>query len=276
MKDYIYYINGEFINSKDAKISFNDGGFQRGNAIFETIRFHKKKLLYIAEHIQRLRKGINYLEFNVTHSDDELIAIINKIIHVNDLNSGAVNIIISSDFNINNPIDSKTNIYISIRSIKKINSPTVKVIFLNEWDFPILRFKNSIKISSYAGNIKALKLAKKKRAFDAVFINKQKQITEATMRNIFFIKNNEIFTPPLSLGILPGTTRSLILKLCKEHTYDCSEKIIKFDDVNHMDEAFLTSSTYGVIPCYWNGWKSSHKKTKKLKNLLDFEISKEL
>ena len=276
MKDYIYYINGDFVSSKDAKISFNDGGFQRGNAIFETIRFHKKKLFYITEHIQRLRKGINYLEFNVTYSNEELIDMINKIIRINNLGSGAVNIIVSSNFNINNPIDSKTNIYISIRSIQKLPSPIIKVIFLNEWDFPILRFKDSIKISSYAGNIKALRLAKKNNAFDAVFLNKKKQITEATMRNIFFIKNNEIFTPPLSLGILPGTTRSLILKLCKEETYDCSEKIIKFDDVNNMDEAFLTSSTYGVIPCYWDGWRSSYKITKKLKNLLDFEISKEL
>ncbi len=276
MKDYIYYINGEFTNSNDAKIPFNDGGFQRGNAIFETIRFHGKNLFYIAEHIQRLKKGIDYLEFDFKYTDDDLITIINKIITINDLNSGAVNITVSSNFNINNPLESKTNIYISIRSIKKLVSPIVKVIFLNEWDFPILRFKNSIKISSYAGNIKALKLAKKNDAFDAVFLNKKKQVTEATMRNIFFIKNNEIFTPPLSLGILPGTTRNLILKLCKEHAYDCSEKIVKFDSINYMDEAFLTSSTYGVIPCYWDGWRSSYKITKKLKNLLDFEISKEL
>ena len=88
------------------------------------------------------------------------------------------------------------------------------------------------------------------------------------MRNIFFIKNNEIFTPPLSLGILPGTTRSLILKLCKEENYDCSEKIIKFDDVNNMDEAFLTSSTYGVIPCYWDGWESLYSNSKLIKKEL--------
>ena len=276
MKDYIYYINGEFTNSNDAKIPFNDGGFQRGNAIFETIRFHEKKLLYIVEHIQRLKKGINYLEFDFQYTDDELINIVNKVINVNHLNSGAVNIIVSNNFNINNPLESKTNIYISIRPIQKLVSPTVKIIFLNEWNFPILRFKNSIKITSYAGNIKALKLAKKNNAFDAVFLNKKKQITEATMRNIFFIKNNEIFTPPLSLGILPGTTRNLILKLCKEHDYDCSEKIVKFDSINHMDEAFLTSSTYGVIPCYWDGWKSRHKKTNKLKKILDLQISKEL
>ena len=276
MNNPIYYINGDFVRAKDAVVPFNDGGFQRGNAIFETIRFSKKKLLYINEHIQRLRKGINYLEFNVTHSDEQLISIIKKIIDINSLDSGAINVIVSSSFDTINPFNSKANIYISIRQIKKINSSKVKVIFLNEWDFPIIRFKDSIKISSYAGNIKALKLAKKNKAFDAVFINKKTNITEATMRNIFFIKNKKVFTPPLSLGILPGTTRRLIFKLCKEHAYDCSEKIIKFEDINNMDEAFLTSSTYGIIPCYWDTWDSDYKYTEKLKNLLDFKLSKEL
>ena len=176
---------------------------------------------------------------------------------------------ITSDFDMNNLFDSKTNLYISIRSIEKINHELVKIIFLNEWDFPIMRFKNSIKINSYAGNIKALKLAKQKEAFDAVFINKNKEITEATMRNIFFIKDCCVFTPPLSLGILPGTTRDLVIKLCKEHGYDSIEKIIKFDDINNMDEAFLTSSTYGIIPCYWDSWKNKNIITKKIKKLLD-------
>ena len=62
-KDYIYYINGNFIKAKDAKISFNDGGFQRGNAIFETIRFNKNHLFYIDSHMKRLQDGITYLEF---------------------------------------------------------------------------------------------------------------------------------------------------------------------------------------------------------------------
>ena len=276
MNNPIYYINGDFISSNDAVIPFSDGGFQRGNAIFETIRFSKKKLLYINEHIQRLRKGINYLEFNVKYTDRELIGIIKKTININCLDSGAINITISSNFDINNVLESKANIYVSIREIKKIKSSKVKVIFLNEWDFPVLRFNNSIKISSYAGNIKALKLAKKNNAFDAVFVNRKKHVTEATMRNIFFIKDKQIFTPPLSLGILPGTTRRLVLQLCKEQGYDCSEKIIKFEDINKMDEAFLTSSTYGIIPCFWDTWNSNYWYTKILKNLLDFELSKEL
>jgi len=274
MNEYIYYINGNFVKSNDAKISFHDGGFQRGNAIFESIRFNNNNLYHIDKHIQRLRSGLNYLEFVVQETDDELIGLMLQTIAKNNLQSGIINLMVSSNFDINNPLNSVVNLYISIRTIKRIDHELVKIIFLNEWDFPILRFKNSIKINSYAGNIKALVTAKKQNAFDAVFYNRKSEITEATMRNIFFIKNDSIITPPLSLGILPGTTRDLILELCDEHGYDYKQKIIKFDAINDMDEAFLTSSSYGVIPCYWEGWKNQNKRTKEIKKILDNELLK--
>ena len=49
----------------------------------------------------------------------------------------------------------------------------------------------------------------------------------------------------------------------------------KFDELNSMDEVFLTSSTYGIIPCYWDNWKSKNKITSKLINLLNIKLSKE-
>ena len=272
MSDYIYYINGKFVNSKIAKISFEDGGFQRGNAVFETIRFKNNNLFYIDSHLRRLQKGLSYLEFKIKQTNQELIALMKETINQNQLESGALNLMVTNNFDINNPLKSQTNIYISIRPIKKLIHESVKVIFLNEWEYPIIRFKNSIKINSYAGNIKALILAKKSDAFDAIFLNKNKEITEATMRNIFFIKNNVLLTPPLSLGILPGTTREIILKLCKEHGYDYNEKIVKFEDINDMDEAFLTSSTYGIISCYWDAWKGNNKITKKIQNTLNQKL----
>tara|TARA_Y100001970_G_C14184037_1_gene831464 strand:- start:178 stop:1008 length:831 start_codon:yes stop_codon:yes gene_type:complete len=274
MKQYIYYIDGNFVKSQEAKISFYDGGFQRGNAIFESIRFKNNNLLHIDRHIQRLRNGLDYLEFKIQETDENLIDLMIQVITKNNLKTGIINLMISSNFDINNPLSSTINLYISIREIKSIEHEMVKIIFLNEWDFPILRFKNSIKINSYAGNIKALITAKKQKAFDAVFYNRKHEVTEATMRNIFFIKNGSVITPPLSLGILPGTTRDIILELCKEHGYDYSEKIIKFEDINDMDEAFLTSSSYGVIPCYWKGWHNQNKETKKIKKILDSELLK--
>ena len=123
-------------------------------------------------------------------------------------------------------------------------------------------------------NGEILWVSKRKGAFDAVFLNRENVVTEATMRNIFFIKDNIILTPPLSLGILPGTTRELILNLCQELGYDYREKIIKFTDIKDMSEAFLTSSSYGIIPCYWAGWTNQNIKIKELKKALDIALSK--
>ena len=145
MSEYIYYINGEFIKSGDAKVAFNDGAFQRGNAIFESIRFKNRHLFHVESHIKRLRDGINYLEFQINETDEELIKLMLETIHKNNLETGIVNLMISSNFDINNPLKSKVNVYVSIREIKKIEHELVKIIFLNECDFPIVRFKNSIK-----------------------------------------------------------------------------------------------------------------------------------
>ncbi|MAV64972.1 MAG: hypothetical protein CMG00_07260 [Candidatus Marinimicrobia bacterium] len=274
MNNYIYYINGQFVKSIDAKISFSDGAFQRGNAIFETIRFNKDCLFNIDNHIKRLNNGLKYLEFNIKETDASLINLIKKVIAKNELAYGAINIIISKDFDINNPFATNTNLYISIRPIKDLEHGPVKVIFLNEWEFPIIRFKSPIKTNNYVGNIKALMVAKKNNVFDAVFINKKNQITESTMRNIFFIKDNVLITPCISLGILPGTTRQLVINLAHELGYDCKEKIIKFDDIQNMDEAFLTSSSYGVISCFWSGWNSNFKLTNKIRESLKQKLFK--
>ena len=78
MKEYVY-INGKFVNSNEAKVSFKDGGFQRGNGIFETIRFRGKKLYNIKSHLDRLKSGISYLDFKIDKT--EKIALSNGYLH---------------------------------------------------------------------------------------------------------------------------------------------------------------------------------------------------
>jgi len=145
----------------------------------------------------------------------------------------------------------------------------VKIIFLDESEYPVIRFKNSIKINNYAGNIRAMRHAASQKCFDAVFFNDKKILTESTMRNIFFIKQKKIITPPLSLGILNGTTRQTIKEIAQFHGYEYKERFIKLDEIIEMDEAFLTSCAHGVVACFWKGWNNSNIITPKIKNFLN-------
>ena len=52
----------------------------------------------------------------------------------------------------------------------------------------------------------------------------------------------------------------------KKVKYTISETNIQYSDIHNMNEAFLTSTAIGVMPCYWDGWKSDYSLTLTLKN----------
>ena len=271
-----YIINGKKTKSNEAKISVDDYGLMRGYGIFETIKFTNKKALNLNHHLDRLFGSISFIKIN---SKDiirkTIISDINKIIKINKLEEGLIKLIITKGLIENeNKKELSPNIYITINKLYPIPKGPVKVVFYNESKYPILRFNPAIKSINYLGNMMAVDDANKEGAFEVVFYNNDKAITECAMRNIFFIKDNKLITPALNLGILPGTTRKIISRLSKKIDLEYSEQEILTDHVQSMDEAFICSSVVGVLPCYWDGWESDYKTTKKLQFLLEESLQK--
>ena len=166
-----------------------------------------------------------------------------------------------------------SNIYLKIKEMYSIPTSPVRVVFYDETKYPILRFNPAIKSINYLGNMMAIEDANIEGAFEVVFYA-DKKITECSMRNIFFIKGKRLITPTLDLGILSGTTRAFIAKLSSKVKLDYSEENISIDDINQMDEAFICSSVIGVLPCYWDGWNSDYKITKRFQFLLEESLQK--
>ena len=274
MKIKYYQINGAIKKSSEALISVDDYGLMRGYGIFETIRFNKNKLININEHIDRLYKGLHTVKIESKDIDrGNLINDISNIVKINNINSGLIKLVITKG----TPIDKNEltpNIYITIKEMYEIPKSPVKIIFFEESNYPIVRYKPSFKGVNYIGNMMALEDAKNNNAFECVFVDGNENITECSMRNIFFIKDNSLITPTLDLGILSGTTRNEIKGLAKTNNINCIDKIIHKNEVDGMDEAFICSSAIGILPCYWDGWKSDYTITEKLQFLLEESLQK--
>ena len=270
MHKKIYYINGKFESSLNAQIRFGDSAFLYGDGLFETIRFQNKKLFSINKHIERLRNGLSTMELKYDKTNQEIIELLEKTIQLNSINDGLLRLMITRG-TIEGPIweyEGKPNTYISISQlIQKPNNP-VKIIFVNEKDYPIIRFNPAIKSMNYIGNMKAKKDAMKQGAFEPVFYNHNNIVTECAIRNIFFIKSNELFTPSLDLGVLPGVMRDTILEIAKKQKLKIHETHISMNEINNFDEAFISSSGIGILECYWLNWQSNYIMTKKLKKIL--------
>ena len=73
-------------------------------------------------------------------------------------------------------------------------------------------------------------------------------ITEGTHTNFFAVKNNLVFTAPISNLILEGITRRVVLELCQKLKIKVKEEHIKKDELKNYNEFFITSTTKEITP----------------------------
>ena len=267
---YKYYINGTWVKSSKAKISFNDRGFLYGDGLFETLRFDNKKIFSYKKHLQRLYKSLKVIDLNIGKTSAQLFNLLKEVISNNNLNSGILRLMVTrGETNSDNP-----SIFISIKPFYKIPQKPVKVVYLDEKKFPIIRFNPAIKSMNYLGNMLAKKATEKLNAFEPIFFNGDNLITECAIRNIFYIRGEELFTPSINLGILPGVMRDTIINIAKDLNIIVHETNILYSEVNKMDEAFISSTGIGLLECYWNTWESNYLITKEIKKELFNRINK--
>ena len=262
----IYYVNGKYIDSSKANISISDAGFLYGDGLFETMRFDNRKIFSPLKHITRLQKGLKIINLKINYNQNSLLNLLNSVIEKNNLDYGIIRLMITRGDT--NNIEEIPSTIIVIKPFYEIPQKPVKVLYLQEEKFPIIRFTPAIKSMNYIGNMLAKNFANSKGAFEPVFYNKSKIITECAIRNIFYIKGNQVLTPSLDLGILSGVMRETIIALVQSMEFNFKESHIPYDDIKDMDEAFITSTGIGLLPCYWDGWKSKFHITKSIKKEL--------
>ena len=269
MNKIYYYIRNQYVESTKAIVPFNDAGFLYGDGLFETMRFDNRVVFSIGNHLDRLFIGLKQINLLMKIQKKDIKNLIYKLIDMNSLDSGIIRVMITrgvvEQFDNSNR---EPPIYISIKPFYSIPMEPVRVAYYDETKYPIIRFHPAIKSMNYIGNMLAKQDAKEDNVFEPVFYNNSKIITECAIRNIFYIKDNAVITPKVSLGILSGVMRKNIIDVCEKMNLSVIEKSIKLSDVSIMDEAFISSTGIGILPCYWDNWDSHFALTLKIKKEL--------
>jgi branched-chain amino acid aminotransferase len=114
---------------------------------------------------------------------------------------------------------------------------------------PIESLNPAWKTGNYLNNILGLREALARGADDVVMLNLRGEITEAATSNIAFVRGGELITPPLSVGILGGITRDLLLsQVAPTAGVRVHEAVVTPADLAGMTECFLLSSTKDISP----------------------------
>ena len=124
------------------------------------------------------------------------------------------------------------------KKLPAINLINASVVTTNDY-----RWENcDIKMTSLLGNVMANEFAMEQNCFETLFV-RDEIITEASHCNVFFIKDNTVFTYPANEYILNGITRQIVIDLCNTLNLKVIEEGVKFSDLENYDEAFLTGTS---------------------------------
>ena len=255
-KNIFININGNLYHRNEAKISVFDSGFLLGDGVWEGIRLHNSKLIYIEDHLDRLFQSAQGISLDIPFSKDEIKEEIFKVLSKNSMNDDVhIRLIITRGNKITpyqNPNANEGPInFVIIPEFKKTDPNTYKKgIIIGR--VPIIRPAENIlsthyntlsKLNCILASIEANKLG-----FDEGIMNDPLgNISTCNSTNLFFIKNNKIIT---SKGkyCLNGVTRKKAIQICNENDIICEEKDFLFEDIIDCDEAFVTGTFAGIIP----------------------------
>lgn len=105
---------------------------------------------------------------------------------------------------------------------------------------------SNIKTNNYLPYLLAAVEAKKQRWNEALVLNTRQKICDAITANVFIVKKNIVYTPPLTEGCIAGTIRRFLLEQMPVAGFDTRETALTINDIHEADEIFLTNAIQGI------------------------------
>ena len=250
------FINGELFDRDDAKISVFDSGYLVGDGIWEALRLHNDKLVFLDLHLNRMWEAAASVGMTLPFTKEELTQNIWKTIKANDMHDS---------------VHVRTMI---TRGIKKtpsqdprltISGPNVVIIAEHKkastksQEKGITLFTSTIRrgspdyldprlnCHSKLHEVQALFQAIEAGADEALMLDANGFVSTCNATNFFIAKDNEVWT---STGqyCMNGITRAKVIEACEKNNIVCRQKNFSLYDVYGSDEAFVTGTFGGLTP----------------------------
>lgn len=251
------WVNGELLPADDAKISPLDRGFTLGDGLFETMRVRGGEIVRFEEHLARLRQGAHVIALSLPWTKKKLRAAASQTLEANGLQDAFLRLTLTRGVP-------------SVRGLlpgEKTTQPSLVIQCGEFHGYPphlyqrgmwaiissVRRNEHSplanIKSLNYLDNILARQEAARKGADEALMLNTAGALVCASAANLFFVQGEQLITPSSSAGALPGTMRAYVIEaLAPSLGLKALEDALLPNEIENMDEAFLTNALMGVMP----------------------------
>ncbi len=250
MPDFAYINRKIYPLEKAYKIHVEDRGYQYADAVYEAMRYEDGRIIRLYDHLERLKRNLELLEIPFEFDFEKMKKTLLHIAKKTGYEKVLLYLQISRGISKREhtfPEKIYPQIVITAREFlplpEEVRNKGIKCIthFDERWK------RVDIKTTNLLPNALAREMAKRKGKRDAILFKKDLEIKEASSANIFIVKDEIIYTPPLD-GILEGITRKEVIEAINDLKIRFYERRIYFQDIFLCDEFFISGTSIDILP----------------------------
>jgi len=244
-------IDGNILEKNKAGLSPDDHSYRYGDGLFETMKIANGNILLEEYHYERLFSGLETLKVEIPalFTKQKINKQIKELCKKNNHEKSArVRLSISRGSGGLYDCDNKFSYLIECWPLEQndYNENGLIIDIFPDAKKSIDIFSN-LKSANYLPYVMAALWAKENKLNDALILNQHERVCDATIANIFWVKDGKIFTPSLSEGCVAGVMRKKILELSiRNSAFLVQESVLTEDILLHADEVFLTNAITSI------------------------------
>jgi len=246
----ILFFNGRWTTTDERVLGVEDRGFQFGDAVYEVFKFLRKLPILAIDHFRRLDRGLREIDIRNPWNESGFMRTVDELLDRTIFDDGIVYVQVSRGegerahfYPDNMP---PTALMYSRRF--KFPDDVKKELGIRLITSPDLRWKQcQVKSVNLLPNALAKKRAQRKGADEALLVG-DGEVREGASSSFFVVRAGRLITHPLDEHILPGVVRDRVIGLALAAKIRVDERPLRETELFDLDEAFITSTTMGVMP----------------------------
>ncbi len=244
------FLNGEFVEYGQAKVSVEDRGFQFGDGIYEVIRCYRGRMFAAAPHLARLGHSAREMEIDLPFGVEELAEIGKILLKENGIDGGVYYIQVTRGVAPRNHVFPEGVRPTTLAMVRETGGIPLQLRSdgCAAITVPDTRWgRCDIKSINLLPNVLAKEKAHRAGAYEAIFVRQGRWVSEASSSNVFAVLKGRLVTPPLD-NILPGVTREIVMNIAAKNGIPVAEEPISIDALRAADEVIITGTVTEVLP----------------------------
>jgi len=247
----LVFLNGQFVPEARAVVSPHDRGFMYGDGLFETMRVCNGRPFRMAQHLERMARGADFLKIKCPFTLEELQAYAGQLIEKNQMPEAILRVVLTrgpGERGYTPRPGGHPTMVMTLHPAPTLNPPMqwklVTSLYCIPATDPLAPFKTLNKLTHVMAGLGAVEQG----AHEALLLNSNGEVAETASGNLFWVSRNRVCTVPAGCGALPGITRAVVLEICAALGLPADERVIKPAVLRKTGGIFITQSALGIVP----------------------------